>query len=107
MNILSFFDKTKFLMSLPKFGALIARLYRDPRVPALLKMAGIAAAVLIVSPLDPFADIPFLNVLDDAALLMVAAKLFVAFCPALVVAEHRIAVGLDRPTVEMKNITPR
>ena len=107
MNILSLFDKTKFVLSLPKFGALIARLYRDPRVPLFLKMAGIAAAVLIVSPLDPFADIPFLNVLDDAALLMLAAKIFVSLCPAVAVAEHRIAVGLDRAAGEMKNVTPR
>jgi uncharacterized membrane protein YkvA (DUF1232 family) len=107
MNILTMFEKAKFLFSLPKYGALIKRLYGDARVSILLKMAGIAAVVLIVSPLDPFADIPFLNVLDDAALLMLAAKLFVALSPAAVVAEHRIATGLDRAGEMMKNVTPR
>lgn len=107
MNLLSIFEKTKFFFSLPKYGALISRLYRDVRVPLYLKMAGVAAAVLIVSPLDPFADIPFLNVLDDAALLMLAAKLFFALCPQPVVAEHRVALGLDGIQVTMKNVTPR
>lgn len=107
MNLLSMFDKTKFVLSLPKYGALLKRLYGDRRVPLYLKMAGVAAAVLIVSPLDPFADIPFLNMLDDAALLMLAARLFIALSPAAVVAEHRIATGLDRATAAMKDVTPR
>jgi uncharacterized membrane protein YkvA (DUF1232 family) len=106
MNLLSMIEKTKFFVSLPAYGRLIVRLYRDERVPLVLKMAGIAAAVLIVSPLDPFADIPFLNVLDDAALLMLAARMFFMLSPAAVLAEHRVAVGLDRAAVTIKNITP-
>jgi len=100
------FEKTKFFVQLPAYGRLIVRLYRDERVPLLLKMAGLAAAVLIVSPLDPFADIPFLNAFDDAALLMLAARLFFNLSPAMVLAEHRAAVGLDRAAVTMKNVTP-
>jgi uncharacterized membrane protein YkvA (DUF1232 family) len=106
MNLVSLFNKTKLFFSLPAYGKLIVRLYRDVRVPAWLKMAGLAAAVLIVSPLDPFADIPFLNLLDDAALLMLAAKLFLGLAPAAVVAEHRIALGLDRAMTVMRNVTP-
>lgn len=107
MNVLSMFDKSKFIFSLPKYGALLKRLYGDPRVPLFLKLGGVAAAILIVSPLDPFADIPFLNMLDDAALLMLAARLFISLSPAAVVAEHKIATGLDRAAVMMKNVTPR
>ena len=107
MNAMMLFGKAKLFFSLPSYGRLIVRLYRDVRVPMWLKMAGLAAAVLIVSPLDPFADIPFLNVFDDAALLMFAAKLFLTLSPAAVVAEHRIALGLDPGASFMKNVTPR
>ncbi|HXW77127.1 MAG TPA: hypothetical protein VEJ20_06940 [Candidatus Eremiobacteraceae bacterium] len=109
MSVFSFIGKTKFFMSLPKYGALLFRLYADARVPTALKLAGIAAAGLIVSPLDPLADIPFLNVLDDAALLTLATQLFLLLAPAGVVAEHRAAVGLDRVANAglMKNVTPR
>lgn len=106
MNMIALFGKTKLFFALPAYGRLLVRLYRDVRVPGWLKMAGLAAAVLIVSPLDPFADIPFLNVFDDAALLMLAAKLFLGLAPAAVVAEHRMALGLDRATSMMKNVTP-
>jgi uncharacterized membrane protein YkvA (DUF1232 family) len=106
MNVIALFGKTKLFFAMPTYGKLMVRLYRDVRVPAWLKMAGLAAAVLIVSPLDPFADIPFLNVFDDAALLMLAAKLFLGLAPAAVVAEHRIALGLDRTISMMKNVTP-
>ncbi|HYK52480.1 MAG TPA: hypothetical protein VEV38_03025 [Candidatus Eremiobacteraceae bacterium] len=106
MNPLLLFEKSKLLLSLPNYGRLIVRLYRDGRVPIWLKMAGLAAAVLVVSPLDPFADIPFLNMLDDAALLMLAAKLFVNLAPAAVVAEHRIALGIAGAVSGMKNVTP-
>lgn len=106
MNVIALFGKTKLFFALPTYGKLLVRLYRDVRVPAWLKMAGLAAAVLIVSPLDPFADIPFLNVFDDAALLMFAAKLFLGLAPAAVVAEHRMALGLDRAMSMMKDVTP-
>jgi uncharacterized membrane protein YkvA (DUF1232 family) len=107
MNAISLFKKAKFFFALPSYGKLMVRLYRDVRVPLWLKMAGLAAAVLIVSPLDPFADIPFLNVFDDAALLMFAAKIFIGLAPATVVAEHRATLGLDPQIRFMKDVTPR
>jgi uncharacterized membrane protein YkvA (DUF1232 family) len=107
MNLFSIFGKAKFWLSLAKYAALIARLYADARVPALLKLGGVAAAILIVSPLDPLADIPFLNVLDDAALLTLAVQLFLFLAPAAVVAEHRYAVGLEKVPGVLKNVTPR
>ena len=106
MNPLLLFERSKLLLSLPNYGRLIVRLYRDARVPMWLKMGGLAAAVLVLSPLDPFADIPVLNMLDDAALLMFAAKLFVGLAPAAVVAEHRIALGIAGAVAGMKNVTP-
>src|SRR5579864_2304493 len=53
-------------------------LMRDERVPAGLKVATGAVALLILSPLDVFGDIPVLGLLDDAILLTLLAMLFVA-----------------------------
>ena len=50
---------------------------RDRRVPLLLKVAAVASAFLIISPIDVFGDIPVLGTIDDAALLMMAATIFV------------------------------
>lgn len=107
MNLLSFFEKSKFLMALPSYARLIVRLYRDERVPLWLKLGGVAGAALIVSPLDPFADIPILGMLDDVGLIMLASRLFFMLVPGDVLAEHRAAVGLDKAGVAIKNVTPR
>jgi len=53
-------------------------MFRDERVPGHLKWGAGALAVLIVSPLDLFGDIPVLGLLDDAALLSILAVAFVA-----------------------------
>jgi uncharacterized membrane protein YkvA (DUF1232 family) len=50
---------------------------RDERVPLWLKVLTLAAAVVVVSPLDVFGDIPILGLLDDAALLLLLVNLFV------------------------------
>ena len=52
-------------------------LMRDARVPLVLKAAACFAAVLVVSPLDLFADVPVLGMLDDVALLSLLCMLFV------------------------------
>jgi len=52
-------------------------LVRDARVPLWLKVGAGAFAMLIVSPLDIFGDIPVLGALDDAVLLMVLCTWFV------------------------------
>jgi uncharacterized membrane protein YkvA (DUF1232 family) len=52
-------------------------LFRDDRVPLLLKVGAVAGAVLIVSPVDIFGDIPALGLLDDAVLLGILATVFV------------------------------
>jgi uncharacterized membrane protein YkvA (DUF1232 family) len=54
-------------------------LMRDARVPLVLKAAACVAAVLVVSPLDLFGDIPVLGMLDDVALLSLLCMLFVHF----------------------------
>ena len=66
-------------------------LMRDVRVPTVLKTGTLALALLIVSPLDVFGDIPILGLFDDAALLTLLCMLF---------------VWLGTQAVE-KNVTPR
>lgn len=71
----------KLLRTLGKAKASLFKvlpLMRDARVPGLLKWGAGAGALLIVSPLDIFSDIPVLGLLDDAALLSVLAVAFVA-----------------------------
>jgi uncharacterized membrane protein YkvA (DUF1232 family) len=52
-------------------------LMRHANVPLGLKLGTLALALLIVSPLDVFADVPILGVLDDAVLLGLLATIFV------------------------------
>lgn len=54
-------------------------LYRDARVPTWAKIAAIAAALFIVSPLNLLGDIPLLGFFDDAALLAFVIHYFVRF----------------------------
>jgi uncharacterized membrane protein YkvA (DUF1232 family) len=55
-------------------------LFRDSRVPFWLKAAAVTAALLIISPLDVFGDIPVLGFFDDAVLLALLINAFVALC---------------------------
>ncbi|HEY9181213.1 MAG TPA: hypothetical protein VIO32_10875 [Candidatus Baltobacteraceae bacterium] len=73
-------------MALPRLLFTAARnfkrawpLMRDQRVPAALKTITAILALLIVSPLDIFGDIPVLGLLDDAVLLSLLCMLFVWF----------------------------
>jgi uncharacterized membrane protein YkvA (DUF1232 family) len=65
-------------------------LMRDERVPMQLKVLTGAFALLIVSPVDIFSDIPVLGLFDDALLLTLLCALFVT---------------LATRTIE-KNVTP-
>jgi uncharacterized membrane protein YkvA (DUF1232 family) len=52
-------------------------LMRDVRVPLALKLVAVAIALLVISPVDIFGDIPVLGALDDAALLTLLCLWFV------------------------------
>jgi uncharacterized membrane protein YkvA (DUF1232 family) len=52
-------------------------LMRDERVPTALKVGAGLLAVLVVSPIDLFSDIPVLGALDDVALLSLLCMWFV------------------------------
>ena len=53
-------------------------LLRDARVPLALKLIATAIALLVISPVDVFGDIPVLGALDDAALLTLLCMWFVS-----------------------------
>jgi uncharacterized membrane protein YkvA (DUF1232 family) len=55
-----------------------APLLRDARVPLALKLIAAAMALLVISPVDLFGDIPVLGALDDAALLTLLCMWFVS-----------------------------
>lgn len=52
-------------------------LMRDERVPLAMKAGTAMLALLIISPLDVFGDIPVLGLLDDAVLLTLLCTAFV------------------------------
>ena len=59
----------RLLRALPALAGLIAKLVRDPSLPRPVKIALVAAAVYLVSPIDLVPDfIPFLGYVDDLLL---------------------------------------
>lgn len=66
-------------------------LMRDERVPLAIKAGTAMLALLIISPLDVFGDIPVLGLLDDAVLLTLLCTAFVWLATRLI----------------EKNVTPR
>jgi len=67
-------------------------LLRDPEVPRGRKVAFLAAIGFILSPLDVPEWVPFIGDLDALALMLLAARLFIAACPSYLVKKHELAV---------------
>ena len=65
-------------------------LLRDPRVPFVNKLIPAIAILYIFSPFDIALDfIPILGQLDDVAVVLLGAKLFVRSVPEALVLEHK------------------
>ena len=79
------------------------RLFRDKRVPLLVKGIPVASLAYLAWPIDLLAD-PILGLgqLDDLAVLMLGIKLFVSLCPRGLVNEHLRALhgGRSDPNPE-------
>jgi uncharacterized membrane protein YkvA (DUF1232 family) len=76
-------------------GRLAWRLFRDRRVPSLLKLVvpGVMGAYLLM-PIDLLPDlVPILGQLDDLAVLALAVKLFIELSPQEVVQELRYGLA--------------
>lgn len=73
---------------------------RHPRVPFALKAGTLLVALVIVSPVDIFGDVPVLGLLDDAMLLALLATVFVQVAGWLLVRDARepVRVGASRPS---------
>ena len=72
MALLKFFSAAR--RALPR----LVPLFRHEAVPFWLKAGTVALALLIVSPIDLFGDIPVLGFVDDAVLLALLLNMFVA-----------------------------
>ena len=82
------------LLHLPNFARLYWRLFRDRRVPILLKALLVLTLVYVVSPLDLVPDlVPVIGEMDDVVVVLAGLWLFVRLCPPEVVREtvHDIA----------------
>lgn len=90
--------KTLGLISrFPSVVRLCWRLLRDARVSLWPKAVLVAALAYVVLPFDLIPDmVPFLGQVDDAVILMTAARWFVRLCPPPIVLEHMRATGLQR-----------
>lgn len=78
-----------WLLLLPDFIYLLARLVADDRIPRRAKLLAGAALAYVALPLDVLPDIlPAVGLLDDAALTLLALEALVAMSPAEVVREH-------------------
>jgi uncharacterized membrane protein YkvA (DUF1232 family) len=79
-----------FLDGLIRQSRLVWRLWRDGRVPGWVKVIPLAGLVYLLSPIDLIPDLmlPGLGQLDDMAILLLAAKMFIDLSPEGVVREH-------------------
>lgn len=80
-----------FLDDLLVNGQIAWRLYTDPRVSMLLKIAvPVVALIYFIMPVDLLPDfIPVIGQLDEVAIALLLIRMFVALAPTDIVAEYR------------------
>ncbi len=79
----------KWLLLLPDFLVLLARLAADNRITGRAKLVAAGALAYITLPLDLVADfVPGLGLLDDVAVALLALEALVTMSPVEVVREH-------------------
>lgn len=83
-------ESAGFLGGLLKQARLSWRLFKDRRVPGWVKLVPIAGLLYLLSPIDLLPDfvLPGLAEVDDLAMLLLAAKVFVDLSPPGIVREH-------------------
>jgi uncharacterized membrane protein YkvA (DUF1232 family) len=83
---------------------LAIRLFREPKVPASLKVLPVLAGLYVISPIDLVPDfLPGLGQLDDLGVIIAALELFVRLCPSGAQAFHRDAITQQRPYAPMSS----
>ncbi|MBN1661239.1 MAG: DUF1232 domain-containing protein [Anaerolineae bacterium] len=97
-------ESAGFFGGLLKQARLSWRLFKDARVPGWVKLIPIASLLYLLSPVDLLPDmvLPGLGEIDDLAMLLLAAKVFVDLSPPGVVREHLADIfGVPRDTGDM------
>jgi len=89
---------TNFVREFGKSGSLLWRLFTSAEVPFWTKLVPILALLYWLSPFDILL-IPFIGVtpLDDLAVILLGAKLFVELSPADLVERLRDEIAYGRP----------
>jgi len=82
--------KLRLLAHLPHLLKLYWRVFTDRRVSLLPKLVLVAGVLYFSVPLDLIPDFPLVGLgqMDDLAVLILAARLFIAMSPRSVVEEH-------------------
>jgi uncharacterized membrane protein YkvA (DUF1232 family) len=84
------------LRRMPRYGKLAWRLGRDPLISRARRIAVVAAAGYLVSPVDAIPGvIPVLGQLDDIAVMLAALRFAMAGLDSARRREHLDAVGLE------------
>ena len=79
----------RFWLHLPNFIKLFWRLFRDKRVPLLPKVILLVGIAYVVSPADILPEfLGWFGLLDDAVIMYLVLRGFIALCPSNVVEEH-------------------
>ena len=82
--------KMRILLHLPHMVKLYWRLFTDRRVSVLPKLVLVAGLVYFVVPFDLLPDFPLIGLgqVDDAVVLVIALRWFIALSPRAIVEEH-------------------
>ena len=87
----------RFIRHLPNFFKLYWRLFTDRRVSLVPKIVLVLGVAYLLVPTDLLPDLLLpLGLLDDTAVLILAAKGFMALCPREVVEEHVLLIDEGR-----------
>ena len=79
----------RFWLHFPRFVKLYLRLFRDRRVALLPKVILVAGLLYVISPEDLIPDILApIGLIDDAIIIAIVLRGFMALCPRNVVEEH-------------------
>lgn len=97
IRISSWLSRPWSLRSLLAQAKLGFRLFREPRVPMVLKAVPLSALLYVISPIDFVPDfIPGLGQLDDLGIILAALELFVRLCPGGAQTFHQEAINQRR-----------
>ena len=93
IRISSWLSRPWSLRALIAQARLAFRLFREPRVPMVLKAVPLLGLLYVISPVDFVPDfIPGLGQLDDLGIILAALELFVRLYPGGAQTFHREAI---------------